>query len=460
MKKLIASLVLTLVVGPASWMTPAPTLAARTDRSKSLTKCQKAIQKETAKYGAGVEKALARCLQKIVQEVVEEDQTPGGGIDVSPATRTCLSQLYKLGRTDGKSLADKFYDKVGKACDPTHPKFRGDHTETDVFDVAGGGLQKLAVQDKLDAYCGDVAAGATTIAEWANCLEASTACQAHQRIALEYARSLRWLDLMETEIGLSTNRKAVDALIAIETVNAAIEGATDDDVPEISCGPAAVALDTCTTNLDMCQNPTCGNGQADSGEQCDGSDLNGASCASLGYDTGTLSCTACAFDTSACVENCGNATIDLGEDCDLSQPGHHTCISQGFWSGSISCGAGCAYDTSACVGCATFGGVEVGGFCWFLGEFDESCTDACTAAGLNYDSATHTYAGGGGTSANCRSVMEAVGSPTDLLSSGHCGAFNGGCTYLGGSSDFNRRCSTTTAGDSSADARRACACRL
>lgn len=45
----------------------------------------------------------------------------------------------------------------------------------------------------------------------------------------------------------------------------------------------------------------CGNGVIDAGEQCDQSNLNGATCASLGYAFGTLRCVAnCAFDTTGC----------------------------------------------------------------------------------------------------------------------------------------------------------------
>ena len=45
----------------------------------------------------------------------------------------------------------------------------------------------------------------------------------------------------------------------------------------------------------------CGNGQIDEGEECDGSNRNGETCASLGYDRGILRCNSdCNFDTSTC----------------------------------------------------------------------------------------------------------------------------------------------------------------
>ena len=46
---------------------------------------------------------------------------------------------------------------------------------------------------------------------------------------------------------------------------------------------------------------TCGNGKLDSGESCEGSNLNGSTCSSLGFTGGTLACAAsCLFDTTAC----------------------------------------------------------------------------------------------------------------------------------------------------------------
>lgn len=44
----------------------------------------------------------------------------------------------------------------------------------------------------------------------------------------------------------------------------------------------------------------CGNGTIEGTEECDGSNLDGETCESLGYDGGTLSCSECSFDTSQC----------------------------------------------------------------------------------------------------------------------------------------------------------------
>lgn len=47
--------------------------------------------------------------------------------------------------------------------------------------------------------------------------------------------------------------------------------------------------------------PGCGDGVIGSGEQCEGSNLGGSSCSSLGFSVGSLSCTsACTFNTSQC----------------------------------------------------------------------------------------------------------------------------------------------------------------
>ena len=47
--------------------------------------------------------------------------------------------------------------------------------------------------------------------------------------------------------------------------------------------------------------PVCGNNIKEAGEECDGTDLAGETCVSLGYASGTLSCKDCKFDTSNCI---------------------------------------------------------------------------------------------------------------------------------------------------------------
>ena len=99
--------------------------------------------------------------------------------------------------------------------------------------------------------------------------------------------------------------------------------------------------------------PSCGDDTINvAGEQCDGADLGGETCASLGFVSGTLSCAACSFDTSGCSlggsATCGNGIGETGEDCDGSDMRGATCQTLGSLYGSAGCTAGCAYDTSDC----------------------------------------------------------------------------------------------------------------
>lgn len=56
----------------------------------------------------------------------------------------------------------------------------------------------------------------------------------------------------------------------------------------------------------------CGNGKVDTGEDCDGTNLNGRSCSSLGFTGGVLACAAsCLLNTSACTSGAVTPKINI-----------------------------------------------------------------------------------------------------------------------------------------------------
>ncbi|MFH2005476.1 MAG: hypothetical protein ABI333_02705 [bacterium] len=98
----------------------------------------------------------------------------------------------------------------------------------------------------------------------------------------------------------------------------------------------------------------CGNLEAEWGEECDGADLNGVTCADLGWSGGSLSCSAgCSFDTGGCSGTgpvCGNGAREYGEQCDGANLGGQSCVSLGLASGTLSCDSSCEFDTTGCYG--------------------------------------------------------------------------------------------------------------
>lgn len=96
----------------------------------------------------------------------------------------------------------------------------------------------------------------------------------------------------------------------------------------------------------------CGDGVRAAGEACDGSDLGGATCASLGFGRGTLLCTpGCGLDPGGCVPaECGNFVLEAGEECDGGDLGGTTCADLGFAGGSLACGGGCGFADRDCEG--------------------------------------------------------------------------------------------------------------
>lgn len=149
----------------------------------------------------------------------------------------------------------------------------------------------------------------------------------------------------------------------------------------------AVCTSTCRLDLSGCSEPpaTCGNGVRDPGEVCDGSDLGGHSCASQGLVGGTLGCAAnCQLDTRACTGTapvCGDGVRQGNEACDGTDLGGATCLSVGdFIGGTLGCSASCALDTSGCEALCGNGVLDPGELCDDGNRIDDlTCSADCRA---------------------------------------------------------------------------------
>lgn len=136
--------------------------------------------------------------------------------------------------------------------------------------------------------------------------------------------------------------------------------------------------------------PSCGNNVVEAGEECDGTDLDGQTCESRGYDAGTLSCNSCNFDESGCYDYvCGNDTTEPGEICDGSDLTGLDCTDfDDFDGGTLQCSGLCnAFDTSLCIQNPECGNNVL--------ESGEQCDDGNTSDGDGCDSSCQLESFGG-----------------------------------------------------------------
>ncbi|MEC9465796.1 MAG: LNR domain-containing protein [Myxococcota bacterium] len=188
--------------------------------------------------------------------------------------------------------------------------------------------------------------------------------------------------------------------------------------------------DTSTTD----PNPVCGNGVTESGETCDGPDLAGASCQSLGFDSGILGCASdCAsYDVSSCTTDttspavCGDGIIEADEQCDGSNLGDSSCSSLGYSGGILTCNGSCRFDTS---GCTEDPGCDCPAS--FIG--DGFCDSDCNTAECNFDG------GDCDEPADC-----AVGCTSTMLGDGTC---DDACNVVSCSYDYGDCSSTEVCSD-------------
>ncbi len=192
--------------------------------------------------------------------------------------------------------------------------------------------------------------------------------------------------------------------------------------------------------------PVCGDEAIDDGEDCDGDDLGAATCANIGqgFIGGTLSCDACAFDTAGCMAppDCGNDFIEGTEACDGPDLAGATCASRGWGSGTLSCTAGCTLDESDCQTC---GDAAVTG--------DEICDganlDGASCVSLLHDGGSLTCAG------DCAAFVETActdcgdgvregAEACDGSQFGSATCVNSGGGFSGGTLSCSASCAITT----------------
>lgn len=227
-----------------------------------------------------------------------------------------------------------------------------------------------------------------------------------------------------------------------------------------SDGDSEQATDSGTMSASGATTPAlCGNGAIDEGEDCDGVELAGASCQSLGHAEGDLLCSEqCQYDEQQCSSpGCGDGELDPGEACDCGagectapQLNNLSCSSlpapQGgnYGGGTLACASPgpCTYDTTGCTFCGdgakngpeVCDGVDLAGQdCMKSGFFtgalacSKTCeldTGACTNCGNMQTDPGEMCDGNSLNGKTCASIDPAEFASGSLSCNGDCGGFS------------------------------------
>lgn len=200
---------------------------------RSLSACQSAVAKESSKYIQVIAASIDGCMNRMSAEVLQGQDTAAAA---AQAAKHCVSALRKLANSDdpGKQVSSQFDSKLRRKCDPAaNPKLS--HAESDTYTIGASTLGAANQNQFCQTFGGD--GSIDSFAEWRDCLRAAAHCQALQTAATSWPRLLEYLAALRTAMAaLPANTKTADALGALQSIESAVEGPTDDNVPELACG--------------------------------------------------------------------------------------------------------------------------------------------------------------------------------------------------------------------------------
>lgn len=209
-----------------------------------------------------------------------------------------------------------------------------------------------------------------------------------------------------------------------------------------------------------CKGQACDGKKREGTEQCDGADLGGSTCKSLGYEEGALSCSAsCTYQTSACCNSecpspgatqclgdtrqtcgnydgdscrewggdincpygcvngqcqdviCGDGKVQGNEECEVGNFNGQTCQSKGFDGGTLTCSQcnisaasccsnQCSPGSSTCVGNDRYQCSSGGDGC-YASSFAQNCPNGCSGGQCTDCSANFCQTNGYGSGNYC-----------------------------------------------------------
>jgi cysteine-rich repeat protein len=173
-----------------------------------------------------------------------------------------------------------------------------------------------------------------------------------------------------------------------------------------------------------CREPYCGDGVIDGNEECDSDNRNGAICSDFGTFThGNLGCNqdTCEFDMSECA-TCGDGAAEGVEEdphyevCDGTDLRGQDCVSIGQAQGTLSCSSACGWDISGCTGTSPICGNGVVEGMEECDDGNQNVNDACPDGPAG--TCLNAYCGDGYTQTGVEGCDDGNGNNTDSCPDG------------------------------------------